>query len=256
MMDTNFYTYVHCKPNGDPFYVGKGCGQRSHKLTVGRSLYHQRVVAKYGEKNIGVYVFPCNSEEQALEDETQQIVQLRSEGWRLANLTDGGSGGRAGLIHSIETRRKLSISLSKAYESQELRAQRSAEMRGNKNALGKKLSAESRAKLSAALSGRKMSAETILKRSATVRGRKHSPETIEKMAAVKRGKPVSAETRAKLSAANLGKRRNFVQTCSPETRIKMRASAMGNRSALGHRLSDEAKAKISAANKRRYGTGE
>jgi hypothetical protein len=24
----SFYTYLHLKPNGDPFYVGKGCSKR------------------------------------------------------------------------------------------------------------------------------------------------------------------------------------------------------------------------------------
>ena len=25
---SEFYTYLHCKPNGDIFYVGKGTGRR------------------------------------------------------------------------------------------------------------------------------------------------------------------------------------------------------------------------------------
>src|SRR3990167_9224675 len=247
MMTVDFYTYLHCKPNVDPFYVGKGCARRSHQLKKRRSLHHQNIVAKYGANNIRVYVFPCFSEQEAFEDEVQQISQLRADGWVLANKTNGARG-RSGLAHSEETRRKLSISLTKAYESQELRAQRSAEMTGKKNALGRKASVETRARLSAALTGRKMSAETIAKRSATVRGRKHSPQTIERMAAAKRGKPVSVETRAKLSALNMGKAPPPHEV-TPEISAKMSRSARGNKSALGHKLSQEAKDRIGAASK-------
>ena len=213
-MEAAFYTYLHCKPNGDPFYVGKGSALRGHNV-YRRNPHHRNVVEKYGAENIKAYIFPCASEREAFDDEVQQIAQLRESGYELVNLTFGGEGP-TGRVYSDETR----------------------------------------AKMAAAHQGVKISAETIAKRSATVRGRKHSAKTIERMAEAKRGKPVSAETRAKIAAANIGRPRTHVQVCSPETRAKMRASAMGNKSALGHRLSDEAKAKISAANKRRYGTGE
>lgn len=67
-MTLQFYTYLHCKPNGDPFYVGKGCdtgsGRRSHAFGQ-RTKHHKNVVAKYGRDNIKVFVFPCESEAQA-----------------------------------------------------------------------------------------------------------------------------------------------------------------------------------------------
>jgi hypothetical protein len=100
---TDFYTYLHCKPNGGPFYVGKGHGRRSHMLTQ-RSQYHKRMIKKYG---VEIFVFPCESEEQAFADEIQQIAQLRAEGYKLVNRTDGGDG-TSGYRHTDEAKDKVS----------------------------------------------------------------------------------------------------------------------------------------------------
>ena len=88
-----FYTYLHCKPNGDPFYVGKGRRNRARQFFDSRrSKFHMNIVRKYGVENVGVFIFPCESEEQAFADEIQQIAQLRAEGFELANFTNGGEG--------------------------------------------------------------------------------------------------------------------------------------------------------------------
>lgn len=88
-----FYTYLHCKPNGEPFYVGKGTGKRCYEFFKSRrSEHHLNIVRKYGRENIMIFVFPCDSEKQAFNDEIQQISQLRSEGFNLVNHTDGGEG--------------------------------------------------------------------------------------------------------------------------------------------------------------------
>lgn len=107
-----YYIYLHCKPNGEPFYVGKGCNgrghsKRSHDLKRSRNAHHRAVVEKYGAENIGIYVFLCESEEAALADEIAAIRQLRSEGFHLANATDGGEGS-SGLRPSASTRAKMS----------------------------------------------------------------------------------------------------------------------------------------------------
>ena len=90
-MDKQFYTYLHCKPNGDPFYVGKGCKRRAYKFNK-RNPHHSNLIKKYGVTNILIYIFNCDSEEQAFSDEIRQITQLRKEGYLLANKTDGGEG--------------------------------------------------------------------------------------------------------------------------------------------------------------------
>lgn len=86
-----FYTYLHCTPSGDPFYVGKGSGKRAYRLNQ-RNAHHKAVIAKYGKDNIRIFIFPCESEESAFLDEVHQIAQLRNEGFDLVNHTDGGEG--------------------------------------------------------------------------------------------------------------------------------------------------------------------
>ncbi len=91
-VDRQFYTYLHCKPDGTPFYVGKGFGNRALNLTRRRNPFHQAIVAKYGKENIRVFVFECDSEERALSDEIIQIADLRRAGYNLCNQTEGGDG--------------------------------------------------------------------------------------------------------------------------------------------------------------------
>lgn len=91
-MSRQFYTYLHCKPNMMPFYVGKGFGKRAYNLVRRRNPHHQHIVKKYGAQNILVFVFPCDSEIQALADEIQHIAQLRRDGFELCNQTNGGDG--------------------------------------------------------------------------------------------------------------------------------------------------------------------
>jgi len=154
-----FYTYLHCRPDGTPFYVGKGFGGRAHNLTR-RNPHHRNIIVKHGKENIWVFVFPCDSEYQALSDEVRQIAQLRREGYALCNQTDGGDGvsnptaevrakiatgqkGKArsaehsaklaasntGKIISLSHRENLSIANKRRYESQEVRNKQSEIMK-------------------------------------------------------------------------------------------------------------------------------
>ncbi len=71
---------------------------------------------------------------------------------------------------------------------------------------GRPVTAEHRAKLSQALKGHPVSAETRAKMSAAHKGRPRTVEHCAKLSAALKGHPVPAETRAKLSAANQGDR--------------------------------------------------
>jgi hypothetical protein len=182
-----FYTYLHCRPDGTPFYVGKGCLQykktnhakRSHNFMAGRNKYHKNIVAKYGAENIGVFVFFCDSEEEAFADEIQQIAQLRLEGYVLANICSGGEG-RSGFKHTQETIAKMS-----------------AAHKGKPNGrLGYKHSPETRAKMSASGKGKIISESQRAKVSAFHKGRKLTDEHKAKVGAAFRGKPWSAARRA------------------------------------------------------------
>lgn len=100
---------MHLKPNGDPFYVGKGTGRRAYAFGR-RNSHHKNIVEKYGRNNIIVCIFPCDSEKQAFADEIKKIYQLRKDGFKLANVTSGGEGV-SGLRQKIseDQKRKLSI---------------------------------------------------------------------------------------------------------------------------------------------------
>jgi hypothetical protein len=207
----NFYTYLHCKPNGDPFYVGKGFGYRSHKFAI-RNHHHKNIVAKCGGKdNIDVLVFPCDSETHAFECEKNWISVLREAGYVLANQTDGGDG-ISGFNHSSETRLKQSLAAKGRKHTKETIAKIS-----ENNKAG---TPEVRAKISVAHQGNHLSLEHREKIGAAQRGNpgiKHSDETRAKIVAARSKQTYSEETKAKLSAsakADWAKRKSILMQCS------------------------------------------
>jgi hypothetical protein len=88
------YAYVHARPDGTIFYVGKGVGRRMREMSPGRrNKHHGRIVAKYGKRNILMGYLECSSDVVAFELETGLIKCLRRMGVELSNQTEGGSGG-------------------------------------------------------------------------------------------------------------------------------------------------------------------
>jgi hypothetical protein len=189
-----FYAYIHAKPDYTPFYVGKGTGTRSHRMTW-RNQYHTNIVAKYGEENILISKHECSTEAFALELEIGLIKCLKRMGFALANLTDGGEG-TVGLVFTDEHRSKLKAASTGHVKSAETRAKISA----NK----KNPSAETRAKMRAAKLGKKFSEEHKRKVSAAGMGRVCSPETKEKLRVANTGQICTDEMKAKLIAAHTG----------------------------------------------------
>lgn len=129
-------------------------------------------------------------------------------------------------------------------------------LRGNRFNDGRIISAETRAKLSAAGMVRKQSPEAIAKTAAAARGRRHTEEAKEKMAAAAKGNTRtlgmvhSPETRAKIAAAHIGKPLSLEHRAklsaawtpvSEEARKKISAALKGRKKSLEHR------AKLSAA---------
>jgi hypothetical protein len=129
--DKQFYTYLHCRPNGDIFYVGKGSGYRAFNLKR-RNKHHTNIINKYGRENILVYLFYCTSERQAFDDEISQISQLRREGYLLVNVTDGGEGV-SGFVLSKEARLKISLKNKGRKYSEEQNKEKSLRMMGVKH---------------------------------------------------------------------------------------------------------------------------
>jgi hypothetical protein len=134
-----------------------------------------------------------------------------------------GGDGASGCSPSAETRAKLSAAVSAALKGRTF----SAEHRANLSAAKSNQSPETRARIGAASKGRKPSPETRAKISAAVsaalKGRKPSPETRAKLSAAKSNQ--SPETRAKIGAA--GKGRIF----SPEARAKISAALAAHHAA-------------------------
>jgi hypothetical protein len=88
-----FCTYIHSKPDGTPFYVGKGRATRAYEFSKSRrTQHHHNIISKYGRDNILVCLFPCKSEQDAFELEIFWIRKLKEQGYPLINLTEGGEG--------------------------------------------------------------------------------------------------------------------------------------------------------------------
>jgi hypothetical protein len=101
--DTTFYVYLLCRPNGKPFYVGKGKGIRifrhddearrgheCHKCNVIRKIWRN------GGQVIRYTIFTTDDESAAFAYEREMIALYGRK--NLTNLTDGGDGvsGRNG----------------------------------------------------------------------------------------------------------------------------------------------------------------
>ena len=104
-----YFAYVHCKPDGTPFYVGKGKMRRAKYLGE-RNNHHKATVKKYGKDNILIGTLECSNEDTAFELEKGLIKCLKRMGVKLANYTDGGEGGSN---PCEETRKRLSEAAKK-----------------------------------------------------------------------------------------------------------------------------------------------
>lgn len=163
-----FYVYVHAKPDGDVFYVGKGSWSPKKaygrsKSTENRNIIWRRTVEKYGGFTSTV-VAEFFDEAAAFEYEAALIAESgrRDRGGRLCNLTDGGEGavGRLVSAGAIERRKATMATRPKVVRPGPMTGKRHTEERkaaigravsGSKNGMhGKSHSAEARAKMVAA----------------------------------------------------------------------------------------------------------
>jgi len=131
------YAYIHCKPDGVPFYVGKGAMRRAKYLGE-RNPHHQATVKKYGKENILIGMLDCSSPEIAYDLESGIIKCLKRMGIGLTNFTAGGDGGRS---PCDETRKRLSDAAKKRGVSSVCQAAKVSALKG------KSLSEEHREKL-------------------------------------------------------------------------------------------------------------
>jgi hypothetical protein len=222
-MPRNFYVYIKFRPDGSPCYVGKGKGNR-HKVheKFGTNRHLVNIIRNAGGSVPTVIIRSGLTEDEAFSMEVAFIKAIGREahGGPLVNLTDGGNGS-SGWNHSEETKTKLGKSNCKA----ETRAKISEAM------TGKKPSEEARAAMSAAAKARPpMSEETKQKIGDGGRGRVLTAEHKEALRLANRGNKHSlgikrsSETLSRMSASHKGHKRNVGRPCSPETRLKLSAS--------------------------------
>lgn len=194
----NFGTYIHARPGGEAFYVGKGSQSRAFNLNP-RNPHHGNIVAKYGKENIVIDFVLCESEAAAFDLEIKWIKTLRLFGVPLTNMTDGGDGV-SGLIFSSEARLKLSEASKRNWLDEDRHTKLSAAMKGNTYRRGKVASVDTKAKMSVSRKGNQNSL-----------GFKHT-----------------AENNSKNSARNMGNTRSLGHKHSDTTKAKMSANLKGN----------------------------
>jgi hypothetical protein len=163
------FVYVDCKPNGTPFYIGKGNKARLKNLT--RNSHHSNICKKYPDWYRGL-VF-AGSEKDCHIKEMELIAKFgRSDLGQgsLVNYTDGGEGISN---PTFETRQKLSKVHSGKVTSEQTKKKLSMAHKG------KTLSEEHKFKLSLVKLGKPSG----------WKGKTASVETKEKMRLAKLGKP-------------------------------------------------------------------
>ncbi|MFZ3331979.1 MAG: NUMOD3 domain-containing DNA-binding protein [Candidatus Acidiferrales bacterium] len=195
-----FHVYIQFRtgdgkfPTGTPWYVGKGL--------LGRARMKNRVSQEH------MCVLPCETEQAAFECERFLIKlfgRIDLGTGCLRNRTDGGEG---------------TSGLNRVFSS-EHRAKLGAAHIGNTSARGAKRSAETRAKLSAAI---KAYAKTHKN---SFRGRTHTDGVRAKLSAANKGRKPTEDARAKMSAAQMGNTNARGRTHTDDTKARMSAAHIG-----------------------------
>ena len=168
------FAYVHCKPDGIPFYVGKGALRRVKYLGE-RNPYHKAVVNKHGKENILIGMLECSTDAIAFDLEKGLIKCLKASGVKLTNFTDGGEGC---INPTPETRQRLSEAAKKRGVSD---ACESAKIQALK---GKPLSEEHKSKLKQRQTGKIFTEEH--KRNISISAKKRGMDNVHAALAAKR----------------------------------------------------------------------
>lgn len=169
MIRNDFCVYLHLRPDGSVFYVGKGVSSRPYRKD-GRNMTWKAEVAKIGTFSVQI-AFAGLTEEQAFAKEVELISELRESGVVLVNQTRGGDGCKS-LIFTTEIIAKLKSARAKQApptlgrtHTEEARKKLSEQRAGEKNPMfGKKHTDETKAKfkerpVARAWTGKKLNAE-------------------------------------------------------------------------------------------------
>ncbi len=101
MADNKFYVYQYLTEDGQPYYIGKGCGKRIHKPHTSTSLppKERRIIIKDGLSN---------QEAKTLEGELISKYKRKIDGGILDNIKINQWACAVGWKHSDEAKRKIS----------------------------------------------------------------------------------------------------------------------------------------------------
>jgi hypothetical protein len=240
----DFYVYAYLDPrkpgtfvyqdysfDHEPFYVGKGTGNRCYFLENHQHGLCGNKIKKLKSLNLKSIIRIIKNEmfekaAHALECDLIDLIGRQDLGTgTLCNHTDGGEG-TSGHIKSIETRLKLSAAAKGRIVSEETRRKKSKSLKGKntwskgfkhseeskrnmvKGRIGFKFSEESKKRMSDAAKGKIVSEITRKKLSDYNKGKKHSEESkrkrSESLKGIKTG-PRSEETRRRIGESGKGR---------------------------------------------------
>ena len=195
--------YLLTSPSGKQ-YVGQSWNYEKRMWQYrsgkgrGQTVLH-RAVIKHGWDNFTSEILERGIETQEALDAAEDafIMSLNTMSPHGYNLKRGGMGGK----HNVESITKMSAMKRGKSPSAETRAKISAALRGERNHnFGKSHSLETRKKIGAKSRGRTPSTETRAKLREAQLGKTMSSETRAKISESMRGKPKSLDVRAKMSA--------------------------------------------------------
>jgi hypothetical protein len=101
MADPKFYVYQYLTEDGQPYYIGKGCGARIHKPHTSTSLPPK-------ERRIIIKDSLSNEEAKKLEGELISKYKRKIDGGILDNVKINQWACAVGWKHSEEAKRKIS----------------------------------------------------------------------------------------------------------------------------------------------------
>lgn len=213
------YVYMLVDPrNNQPFYIGKGRGNRCRFHLDEAKYYTKRKSLKLnkirklfslGMEPTIIKVEENVTDSEAIDLEVLLIAEMRDIGIPLTNMTDGGDGAQ-GYKHSQKHKQHASESQLGRVFSEDTKQK----MRKPKSPEGRAAIAASRLMMTYRPSEetKRKTSKALLGRPSPMKGRVHSAEARAKMSAVGKGKPkpkVECPCCHKLVAVNTAKRWHF-----------------------------------------------
>jgi hypothetical protein len=203
-MSPKFYVYIYLDPrNYEPFYVGKGYGNRAYRHLVddGDTLKVRKIkkLKRAGYTPVIKFPFKGLSEQDAFDFEKALIFVIGRRDLKLGplcNMTDGGDGP-AGNVQSKATKRKIASAAKDRWSDPSYRGKMSS-IHSHRQ-IGNKLSDEHKRKLSKAMKGRKKTNEHKRKISASITDKYNDPKYKESLSNSLRKRWKDPEYRGKMA---------------------------------------------------------